>query len=420
MSVKIIVSKRSHITGTKDVQGMQSHDPIRQINFIQQALSQNRKPIGFFIGAGCPFSILVDREKDGSIIHEHLIVDVAGLTKIISARLTSGDKEKPSGWDKIVKIVEDDNGDRDNIELLLSKIRTLRSVAGIGIVRGMEAKDLDDLDEQVCEVISREVDRSLPHRDTPYHNLAIWSRSISRERPVQLFTTNYDLLLEQAMEESSAPYFDGFIGSRKAFFDLGAVEKEDILPARWTRLWKIHGSLNWRLEDGKRVVRSDDKSGKQSYLIYPSHLKYDQSRKMPYLAMLDRLKAFLLNPSALLFICGYSFADEHINDIICRSLETNPTAHVFAFLYGDLDESKYVLGRNCALSTPNLSILAFNKGIIGRNLGEWQTDDIESLTLPPGILTKDGTNISLKLGDFVSLGSLLRGLSGSEDKPDGI
>lgn len=31
---------------------MHKHDPVRQISFIQQALSQNRKPIGFFLGSG--------------------------------------------------------------------------------------------------------------------------------------------------------------------------------------------------------------------------------------------------------------------------------------------------------------------------------------------------------------------------------
>jgi len=282
----------------------------------------------------------------------------------------------------------------------------------------MSAKELLQLDNDVCQVISEEVTRELPHEETPYHNLAVWSRSIRRERPVHLFTTNYDLLMEQALEEKSAPYFDGFIGTRRAFFDLGAVEDEDILPARWTRLWKIHGSLNWRLENGTRVVRSDQKTDAQSYLIYPSHLKYDQSRKMPYLAMLDRLKAFLLSPSALLVICGYSFADEHINDVICRSLETNPTAHVFACLFGQLEDDRYSFARKCALSTPNLSLLGFDKGIIGRNIGTWESDDIESHGLPEGVLeAKDGV-IALRLGDFGALGALLRGLAGEEARPD--
>lgn len=393
---------------------MQFHDPVRQINFIQQALSQNRKSIGFFIGAGCPLSVRIDRTNEGGATDEPLIWDVAGLTRIIAGRLASIDPTKPSSWDKIVTIVKEDGGDGNNIEVLLSKIRVLASVSGVGTVRGMKSDELSDLDIEICQVIAAEVDRALPRKDTPYHNLAVWCRSIAREKPVHLFTTNYDLLLEQALEESAAPYFDGFIGSRKAFFDLGAVEDERLLPPRWARLWKIHGSLNWRLEDGIHVIRTDKKTDEQSYLIYPSHLKYDQSRKMPYLAMLDRLKAFLLSPSAILFICGYSFADEHINDVICRSLEANPTAHAFAFLFGDLDDAKYALGRKCASSTPNLSVHAFDKAIIGRNVGNWQAEDIGSLSLPEGILVQDGAKTLMRLGDFAALGQILRGLSGFE------
>lgn len=400
---------------------MQAHDAIRQVGFIQQSLSQNRKQIGFFIGAGCPLSIRVTTtDKEGNAVNSPLIPDVAGLTGIIHEKLTSNDVAKPSSWDKIVEIVRTDGGNHRNIELLLSQIRLLSSVAGTGTAREMNASELKKLDEDICGIISREVEKSLPDKQSPYHNLAIWTRSVRRDKPVHLFTTNYDLLAEQALEESSAPYFDGFIGSRKAFFDLGAVEDEGILPPRWTRLWKMHGSLNWRLVNGKSVVRSDQKTDDQSYLIYPSHLKYDQSRKMPYLAMLDRLKEFLLNPSSLLFISGYSFGDEHINDIICRSLESNPSAHVFAFLFGDLDSPQYSQAKECASATPNLSVLAFDKGIIGRIEGEWSAaDDTDSYNLPSGVVNVDASTKTcvLKLGDFMVLGNLLKSLSGgiSED-----
>ncbi len=384
---------------------MQAHDPIRQITFIQQALSQNRKPIGFFIGAGCPLSVRVNlREENGVWKSDPLIWDVAGLTQVISQALTSGNVERPSTLDRVVQVVKDDGEDESNIELLLSKIRVLRSVAGKGKARELLADELDILDNEVCRVISEQVSKALPRKDTAYHNLAIWTRSVRREKPVHLFTTNYDLLMEQALEESAAPYFDGFVGARKAFFDLGAVEDESLLPPRWARLWKIHGSLNWRLVDGKQVVRSDEKTRNQSYLIYPSHLKCDQSRKMPYLAMLDRLKAFLLAPSALLFVSGYSFSDEHINDVICRSLESNPTSQVFAFVFGKLDEPKYALAKQCAFSNPNLSLLAFDKAIIGRNEGKWNVDDLELVTTSNGVLSKEGDDVQLKLGDFAVLG----------------
>jgi hypothetical protein len=35
---------------------MKQHDAYRQLEYIQQALSQSRKPIGVFIGAGCPIA----------------------------------------------------------------------------------------------------------------------------------------------------------------------------------------------------------------------------------------------------------------------------------------------------------------------------------------------------------------------------
>ena len=46
-----------------------------------------------------------------------------------------------------------------------------------------------------------------------------------------------------------------------------------------------------------------------SHLIYPSHLKYEQSRKMPYLAMIDQLNRFIRQPNSLLIVSGYSFND---------------------------------------------------------------------------------------------------------------
>lgn len=68
-------------------------------------------------------------------------------------------------------------------------------------------------------------------------------------------------------------------------------------------------------------------------LIYPSILKYDQSRKMPFLAMTDRLTTFLLKPHAVLFVYGYSFGDEHINDTIINALKVNQSENVEALMY---------------------------------------------------------------------------------------
>ncbi|WP_205510695.1 SIR2 family NAD-dependent protein deacylase [Longitalea arenae] len=401
-----------------------THDIYKQVGFIQQVLAQNKKAIGIFIAAGCPLSIRVhEREEKGRKITDPLIPDVAGLTDIIIHQLAGNEKE-PSHCDKLVKQMIEDGLINPNVEEMLSRIRSLKLVAGKGMVRGFVAQELAELDNAICQIISEKVDKELPEADTPYHDVAIWARSIEREKPVHIFTTNYDLLIEQAFEEEGCPYFDGFIGARKAFFDLGAVENERLLDPRWTRLWKIHGSINWKLDKKNNVIRSDKKDDKKGYLIYPSHLKYDQSRKMPYLAMLDRLKEFLLTPSSALFVTGFSFNDYHINDVMLQSLKANPTAMVFAFLFGELDDPKYEKARNCAKSVPNISLMAFDKAIIARNEGVWNMKNEELIKDIPGnaaVLSKktidnngreeEVKEFQLRLGDFARFGTFLRELS---------
>ncbi|MFZ2283547.1 MAG: SIR2 family protein [Lutibacter sp.] len=399
------------------------HDAHRQIGYIQQALSQNRKSIGIFLGAGCPLSVRINNRCEIETKKEYsdpLIPDVAGLTQIIVDKLKNKN-DIPSSCDKLVSQMKEDQIKNPNIEDILSQIRALRQVAGKGMVREFLSPDLDKLDIDICNIISEEVNKELPTENTPYHNLAIWARSIPRQKPVHIFTTNYDLLVEQALEETACPYFDGFIGGKNAFFDLGTVEDEKLLHSRWCRLWKIHGSINWKINKDKRVVRSDKVEKNERYLIYPSHLKYDQSRKMPYLAMLDRLKDFLLSKSPILFISGYSFSDDHINDVMVQALQSNPTGMCFAFLFGKLNDEKYLKAKQCALQVPNLSLIAFDKGIIGRIEGEWFLSDDEKIGEIPSesiikIVEEDKDKLEIvryefRLGDFGKFGQFLGEMS---------
>ena len=404
------------------------HEIFRQVGYIQQTLSQDKKHIGVFIAAGCPLSVRVnERDVAGKKIDDPLIPDVAGLTSLIATKLTSGDKKKPSHYDKLLIQMEADGIKDANIEIILSQIRALKQVAGNGTVKEFTEKDLIELDELICKTISAEVDKLLPNLETPYHGLAAWAKALDRDKPVHIFTINYDLLTEQALEEEGCLYFDGFIGARKAFFDLGAVEDEKILHPRWARLWKIHGSINWRLDSNKNIIRTYEKDDKQSYLIYPSHLKYDQSRKMPYLAMLDRLKDFIMSPSSALFIVGYSFSDDHINDIILQSLRSNPTAIIYSFIYGDLEQDKYEKAIRCAKSTNNLSLIAFDKAIIGRKVGKWTLKDHEKVNEIPSEIVKfkketvdvagkatDIYTYELQLGDFKLFGNFLKEISATK------
>lgn len=409
---------------------MNYHDASRQLDYIRQSLSQNKKHVGFFIGAGCPLAVHVERQlEDGQTVNEPIIPDVAGLTNMIATKLKTPAGEEESLYDRLAKLFVEDEKAQFNIEDALSMIRSMSQVVGKGVVRGFNAADLELLDRSICEIISEIVDQNLPTKESPYHDLAIWARSLSRDKPVHIFTTNYDLLMEEALEDESAPYFDGFIGSRNAFFDLGAVENEKLIGPRWLRLWKIHGSINWKLKLSQNaaagsVIRSDKIESGQKHLIYPSHLKFDQSRKMPYLALMDRLKDFISCPSSLLFMSGYSFSDDHINDIIVSSLKNNPTAMVHAFLFGPLAGAGYSKAIECGKQTPNLVIAAQDEAIIGRRRAGW----VSVGESEPGGLAQEVIHLlgaetdenegripcQLNLGDFAKLGLLLRSLSRDE------
>lgn len=381
---------------------MTASDPMRQVSYLQQCLSSDRKPIGFFLGAGCPMGV---RLENG----EPLIPDIAGVTQAVSSYL------KDCKSYRIIREHLRENGqDSLTVEDLLTYIRTLASVAGNVRVSGLSAEQLDQLDEVICNQIHEIVDKNLPEDNTPFHELALWMKAADREFPVEVFTTNYDLLIEQAFEMQGVPYFDGFAGALKPSFDLRAIE-EDMLPRRWVRLWKLHGSINW-LMIRNRVFRGTGNGERR--VIHPSHLKYHESRRMPYLAMMDRLRRFLRNSSAVLILCGYSFRDEHINEVIVQGLQSKETTAAFALLYGERDNYKEAIG--LATSQPNLTVLARNGGVIGSQKLVWSmregppNDDrwIKRL-LDHSDINENTFRAELRLGNFEVFGKFLRNIVGA-------
>lgn len=391
-----------------------THDPIRHIKYLRQSLSQDNEAIGFFLSAGCPLS--VDMPKG----EWPLIPDVANLTKYIHQELIDNQQ-----YSKLITELEKAGKNKDNIEDILSFLRGLVSVSKGGEVRGLREEDLDGLEKLICEKIALKINVDLPITETPYHKLAKWIRSIDRKVAVEIFTTNYDLLMEQSLEEMEIPYFDGFVGANKPFFDLRALE-DDLIPKHWSRLWKIHGSINWcqkTIGSQKRVYRTHPNTKESSHLIYPSHLKYEESRKMPYLALLDQLNRFIRKKSSFLVLSGYSFNDGHLNDVIVSALKSNPTAMVLGLMYGDFNlngEEKYPEAYRLAKNQHNLNIWANDAAIIGTNYGEWfyhesNDDDKEILSFIKKASSENNNlcNSNVSFGDFKDFTTFLQRIIGS-------
>ena len=390
------------------------HDPLRQLSDLRQCLSSDRRPLGLLLGAGCPAAV-----RSGDVVSTPLIPDIAGMTTIVRHGLSES-----ADLQSLLAILEghflEDGRTAANIEDMLTHIRGLRTVAGRATVRGLSADNLDQLDERICEQIHAIADKSLPAVERPYSAVASWIDDVARETSVEIFTTNYDLLVEQALERHRVPYFDGFAGTQRPFFDIRAME-EDILPARWARLWKLHGSINWYQLPDKRVFRgSSTPSESVKRVFHPSDLKYHESRRMPYLAMFDRLRSFLRRPTGALVTCGYSFRDEHINEVIVQGLEATPKSVAFALLHGPL--VRYPGAIALALKRSNLNLLARDGAVVGCRKTEWPARDADCVPETDsrwigwapvaGEGNANRRRPELLVGDFGSFGDLLADISG--------
>lgn len=382
-------------------------DPQKQISHLQQVLSGSKRPLGIFLGAGCPTAIRVDGDTP-------LIPDVAGMTASIRGTLTAC-----AAYKDILRTVdshfEADGNDPPNMEDMLTHVRALHAVAGKDTVRDLSATDLGRLDDKICDLIHQSADKALPDVETPYHQVASWIDAISGTHPIEVFTTNYDLLAEQALERHRIPYFDGFAGARRPLFDSRTME-EDGLPPRWVRLRKLHGSINWYQNEHLEIFRGTTQETDRKRIIYPSHLKYQESRRMPYLAMIDRLREFLRDPNSALILCGYSFRDDHINDTILQGLEYTRTAVAFGLLFDEMEKYESVAAK--AVDQANLIVLAKDGGIIGGQRVTWTEKSAESVAEDDNEWVKwvrsgnGNSTAQFTLGDFRVLGQFLHELAG--------
>jgi hypothetical protein len=402
------------------------HDAAQQARNLRQVLQDDKQRIGCFLGAGCPLGIY-DEQGTKSVV---LIPAVVELTERVAAGLLALDSASAikssfhSHWNALCSECKPVDGKDPTVEDVLTELRTLANRRGSAEVLGMTKPMLNALDDKICELIASEMRKQLPAYRNSYNRFASWIGGVHRDSPAEIFTPNYDLLFEQALEQHPLPHFDGFVGSREPWFDLASIE-HDAIPARWTRLWKLHGSINWeRIEENingakvTRVVRVAREAPAGRVMIFPSHLKYDQSRRMPYLAMLDRLKAFFHGKDApRLVVCGYSFLDEHLNEVLLDGLRGNRNAQCFALMYSGLDAHPKVV--DYAVKQGNLTVLAWDGAVVGNRVGRYRPgtsggDEHNPWLYEHAIDTTDPVTHEprCRLGDFHYFGLFLEQLCG--------
>lgn len=181
------------------------------------------------------------------------------------------------------------------------------------------------------------------HYQRFYQSLTTRSRGLA---PPWVFTTNYDLFNERAMDRSGIPYSNGFSGTverrfNPASYRFALAEQLDITSRRWAAVdgfvhfCKLHGSVNWTEEEkGLFPIRESHTPLDPStdrVMIYPTPSKQTASFGSPYSDMFREFQRQVVQDQSVLIIMGYSFGDEHVNNIIFQGL-TLPSFRLIAFI----------------------------------------------------------------------------------------
>ena len=280
-----------------------------------------------------------------------------GLLKAIrDSELTKEEKEV---FEQIAEVK------KDNIEEILGTLYSQKAYLEgigdfgsdkmnlcIGLIEKIESVIYDQLTPDLStDHITETSEMVLDNYKRLYSKVTNRNKDLSR---INVFTTNNDLFNETALDSLNIHYINGFSGGLKkyfnpAFFNYSFSKRMDTSLEKFepvnnmVYLYKIHGSVNW-IEDSSNAnsyfnIRElteieSDYNGKA--MIYPTPLKQNKSLGSPYVDLFREFQHKLLEPNSVLFVIGYSFNDEHINDIIYRSLVTNSS--LILCIVNQLDE----------------------------------------------------------------------------------
>jgi len=286
------------------------------------------------------------------------------------------------------------------LENALTRLRAMSSLLNDGqLLDGLSKAEAEDLDKKICRQIVLGVDVAGAEL-LPVRRFAAWVKRAQYEAAVEVFTTNYDLLLETAFDTEAVLYFDGFSGVIRAPFRAELVDPDEVqareeIPSFFTRLWKLHGSVNWAW-DGNNVRRLGSAAAEHTDVaaVYPSQAKYDQSRRYPFVVLQDRFRRALNVPESVIIISGYAFGDQHLNEMIFDAASRRERSETIVFSYEPIVEE--VAQR--ASVTPNLQVICSSEAIIGGVRMPWSQTEEECIYWGDNKLT---------IVDFAQLGAFL-------------
>lgn len=220
-------------------------------------------------------------------------------------------------------------------------------------------------------------------------------------RQVNIFTTNMDVFIDIILDTLGLEFNDGFSGKFQSTYNTSNYQKSFFknssqyslsseLPL--FNLFKLHGSLTWNkneeniikydstltaaktldrlvFEDASLIPLVNESHFLKSYselkeeaqnitlkdelyiqfkteydklvMINPTKEKFENTTlRLEYYEQIRMFSNLLEKENSVLFVSGFSFADEHIRQITYRALNSNPTLLIIVFSFDENEKNK--------------------------------------------------------------------------------
>lgn len=318
----------------------------------------NAKNLSFLFGSGCS-SLIVDGKQHGIATMAPLAKEFLGTAPGVDDLQFPSSDERAAlsahlGFD--LSAAEFASNLERLMEVLYSYQFVLKRSASEQMAKGKAA--VDSLITKVTAFVTKKCSEApFAQGDATIVDLyqSFYRKLVYRDRTLPrpwVFTTNYDLLSETALDRLGMPYCNGFSGTIERRFNpttyrYALAEQLDLTSRKWAAvdsfiyLCKLHGSINWVEEGGSlfpiREVLSGVATKDSRVMIYPTPMKQNASFGSPYSDLFREFQGRIIRDQSVLFVVGYSFSDEHVNNLIFQAL-TVPTFRLVAFLPPDASD----------------------------------------------------------------------------------
>ncbi len=306
--------------------------------------------IGFLLGAGAskPFGIPTTQD----MANEYLEITTNQYLK----KLFKGEKDT----------------DIENVIKAMFQIEELPNNLGIKLL-AQENKQFPEITSmsKACENTVKELsnfirDKCLNPDIEKASNIYKKIFDLRKIAILKIFSTNYDLIVEEVCKNIKIDLTDGFISKQfedQKIFDIFSLNKGDV------QLYKLHGSVSWWSDDEKQKIFKlpSEIPGIKNHtnlMIYPA--QKENVFNFPY-NILQWIFSITLNEINNLIVIGHKFEDSNITATVKAALE-NPNFELTL-----VNPSASTIKENIFLNHERVTA-------IDEKFENWVDDGIKSLT----------------------------------------